>query len=139
MVYADFESILKPVNEDVDVTRVVETGIESSSPVFQQHIPCSFAYKIVSSVDPDFARTLVMYRGGDAAEKILCDLQLEAKQLFDEYIAAPKPMLFTATESRSFVNATICHICTKPLGFEKCEIIATSLEFIAVRLTTSVI
>ena len=57
-MYADFESILKPVNEDVDVTQGVETGIESSSHVFQEHIPCSFAYKIVSSVDPDFSRPL---------------------------------------------------------------------------------
>ena len=46
VVYADFESILKPVNEDVDVTQGVETGIESLSLVFREHIPC---------VDPDFA------------------------------------------------------------------------------------
>ena len=28
-------------------------------------------------------------------------------------------MLLTATESQSFTNATICHICTKPLGGDK--------------------
>ena len=55
MVYADFESIMKPVNEDVDITQGVETGIESSSHVFQEHITCRFAYKIVGSVDPDFS------------------------------------------------------------------------------------
>ena len=33
-------------------------------------------------------------------------LPLEAKQLFGEYIATPKPMLLTATESRSFTNTT---------------------------------
>ena len=54
-MYADFESILKPENEDVDVTQGVDTGIESSSHDFQEHIPCSFAYKIVGSVDPDFS------------------------------------------------------------------------------------
>ena len=42
-------------------------------------------------------------------------LQLEAKQLFDKYIATPKPMLLTAAESRLFTNTTICHICIKPL------------------------
>ena len=57
-----------------------------------------------------------MYRGEDAAEKFVCDLQQEAKQLFDEYIATPKPMLFTSTELGSFNNATASHICTKPLG-----------------------
>ena len=115
MVYADFESILKPVNEDEDATQGVDTGIESSSHGFQEHIHCSFAYNIVSSVDPDFSRPLVMYRGEDAAEMFVCKLQLEPRQLFDEYIATPKPMMLTATESRSFANATICHICTKPL------------------------
>ena len=40
VVYADFESILKPVNEDVDVTQGVHTDI-SSSHVFQEHILCS--------------------------------------------------------------------------------------------------
>ena len=49
VVCADFESILKPVNEDVDVTHGVDTGIETSSHVVQEHIPCSFSYKIVSS------------------------------------------------------------------------------------------
>ena len=59
------------------------------------------------------------YRGEDAAEMFVRDLQQEAKQLFDEYIATPKPMLLTATELRSFDNATTCHICTKPLGGDK--------------------
>ena len=119
VVYADFESILKPVDTDVDTTQGVEVGGESSSHVFQEHIPCNFAYQVVSSVDPNFSRPLVMYRGEHAAEKFVCDLQLEAKQLFDEDIAAPKPMMVTATELRSFKNATTCHICTKPLGDDK--------------------
>ena len=61
VVYVDFESILQPVNGDVDVTPGVGIGIESSTTVFREHIPCSFAYKIVSSVDPDFSRPIVMY------------------------------------------------------------------------------
>ena len=54
-----------------------------------------------------------MYRGENAAEVFVRKLQLEAKQLFDEYIATPKPMLLTATESQSFTNATTCHICNR--------------------------
>ena len=60
-----------------------------------------------------------MYRGEDAAEKFVRDLQQEAKQLFDEYIATPKPILLTATELRSFNNTATCHICTKALGDDK--------------------
>ena len=103
-MHAYFESILKLENEDVEVTQGVDSGIESSSHVFQEHIPCSFVCKIVSIVDPDFSQPFVMYKGKDAAEMFVHKLQLEAKQLFDEYIATPKPMLFTATESQSFTN-----------------------------------
>ena len=114
-----FESISQPVTEDVDVTQGVGVGTASSTTSFQEHVPCSFAYKKVSSVDPEFSRPLAMYRGEDAAEKFLRDLQLEAKRLFGEYITTPKPMLPTATESQSFTNATICHICAKPLEGDK--------------------
>ena len=75
-----FLRILKPVDEDGDTTQGVEVGGESSSHVFQEHITCSFAYKVVSSVDPNFSRPLVMYRGEDADEKFVRDLQQEAKQ-----------------------------------------------------------
>ena len=56
VVYADFESILKPVDKDVDTTQGVEVGGESSFRVFQEHIPCSFACKDVCTVDPNFSR-----------------------------------------------------------------------------------
>ena len=79
------------------------------------HVPCSFAYKIVSSVDPDFSRPLVMYRGEDAAKTFVRDLKREAKQLNSEYIKAPKPMIFSVADSLAYTNATTCHICTKQL------------------------
>ena len=50
---ADFESILKPVDKDVDTTQGVEVGGESH--VFQEHTPSSFAYKVVGSVHPNFS------------------------------------------------------------------------------------
>ena len=50
-----YQSILKPVNKDVDTTQGVEVGVESLSHIFQEHIPCGFAYMVVSSVDPKFS------------------------------------------------------------------------------------
>ena len=41
VVYADFESVLKPVDKYVDTTQGVEVGGESSSHVFQEHTPGS--------------------------------------------------------------------------------------------------
>ena len=79
-MYADFESVLKPLSS-INTTQVVEIGTESSTTPYQENVACSFAYKIVSSVDPDFSRPLVLYRGVDAADKFVRDLQREAKQL----------------------------------------------------------
>ena len=110
VVYADFQSILKPVNEGVYVTQGVSTGTASSITVYQEHVPCSFAYTVVSSVDPDFSRPLIMYRGEDAADKFVRDLQKEAKQLCDEYIAKPKTMIFSTEDSLSFTNATVTFV-----------------------------
>ena len=42
---------------------------------FHEHFPCSFAYKVVSSVAPDFSRLLVSYRGEDAGEMFVCRAQ----------------------------------------------------------------
>ena len=42
---------------------------------------CIFACKVVSSVDPNFSRPLAMYRGENAAEKFVRDLQQEATEL----------------------------------------------------------
>ena len=113
VVYADFELILKPVDKDVDTTQCVEVGGESSYHVFQEDIQRSFAYKVVSNVDPNFSRPLVMYRAENAAEKCVRDLQQEAKQLFNEYIPTPKPKLHNCD------RLTCSHICTKPFGDDK--------------------
>ena len=91
------------------VTQGVGTGTKSSTHANQEHIPCSFAYKIISSVDPNFSRPLVMYRGEGAADMFARKLKLEAKHLCEDYIATSKPMLFTVTDSQSFTIATTCH------------------------------
>ena len=63
VVYADCESILKHDDNVMDTTQGVATGSgESSSRAFQEHVPCSFAYKIVSSSLNDFSKSLVSYR-----------------------------------------------------------------------------
>ena len=54
VIYSDFESILKPLS-DIDLT----TGITQNSAEavkYQEHVPYSFAYKVVSII-PDFRLT----------------------------------------------------------------------------------
>ena len=52
----------------MDTTQSVAMGGDELTPAghFQEHLPCSFAYKQVNSVVPDFSRPLVSYRGEDA-------------------------------------------------------------------------
>ena len=79
----DFESVLKPVDEDVDTTQGVPANdrSEATCRVFQEHVPCSLAYKIVS-----FLGCVFKSQSEDAAEKFVCKLQQEAQQLFNQYI-----------------------------------------------------
>ena len=96
-VYAGVESILQRVDEDeaMDTTHGVAVGGDEPTPAagpFQEHLSCSFAYKMVASVVPDFSRPLFSYRGEDAGEMFVRKLQEEVEQTFREYIAPTLPV-----------------------------------------------
>ena len=122
VVCAGFESILQFVgdhDEAIDTTqRVAVRGDETIAAPgpFQEHLPCSFAYKVVSSVVPDFSRPPVSYRGEHAGVMFVRKLQEEAEQLFQKYIVTPHHRLeLTDAELRSFHTATRWHICNQRL------------------------
>ena len=121
VIYAYFESILQRVGDEaMDTTQGVAAGGDEPIPAagpFQEHLPRSFAYKLVSSVVPDFSRPLTSYMGEDVGEMFMRELQ---EQLFHEYIATPQQLLaLTEAELRSFHTASNCHICNQPLGGDK--------------------
>ena len=66
-IYADFECNLKSV----------ESYEGSYSKKYQDHIPCSFAYKLVC-VDDKFTKPIVVFRGENAAYDFV-------KAIFKEY------------------------------------------------------
>ena len=59
-IYSDFECILKSA----------ESYEGSCSKKYQDHIPCSLAYKFVC-VDDRFSKPIVLYRGKNAAYKFI--------------------------------------------------------------------
>ena len=59
-IYADFECNLK----------IVESYEGSYSKKYQDHIPCSFAYKLVC-VDDKFTKPIVVFRGENAAYEFI--------------------------------------------------------------------
>ena len=89
----DFSTlVLQRVDDEaMDTTQGVAVGggEPTASRPFQDHIPCNFAYKVVSIVVPDFITPLVSHSGGDAGEMFIGKLQWEAEQLFQEYIDTP--------------------------------------------------
>ena len=62
-IYPDFKCLLKPL--DVGISN----DCFSYSRKYQDHIPCSFAYK-VACVDGRFSKDLVLYRGKKCCFKI---------------------------------------------------------------------
>ena len=63
-IYADFECLLKSVDSSVDNDCFLYTR------KYQDHNPCSFAYKVVC-VDDKFSKDLVLYRGKNAVLKFI--------------------------------------------------------------------
>ena len=78
---------------------------------YQTHEAASYWYKIVS-IDPNYAvPETKIYKGVDAAEHMLNELQSDAKKIYDDYIKKPKELNLTPEEKVCFKAATNCHIC----------------------------
>ena len=93
VVYADFESILQRVGDEaMDITQGVAVNDDEPTPAtgpFQENIPCSFAYKLVSREVPGLSRPLVSYSGEDAGEMFVRKLQEEADSCFRSTLLLP--------------------------------------------------
>ena len=78
---------------------------------YQDHIPCSFAYKLVC-VDNRFSKPIVIYRGENAAYKFV-------EAIFEEYEYCKKIMEkhfnknLIMTEEENFESSNMCWICEK--------------------------
>ena len=70
---------------------------------------CSFSYKIVSSVVPDFDKPIVWYRE-DAADEFVRVLQGEAEELCADYIETPQEMEFSVDDEVHFECAQVSHL-----------------------------
>ena len=70
-IYADFEWLLKEVDMGI------HNDCFSYTARYQDHIPCSFAYKLVC-VDNKYSKDTVLYRGKNAVYKFF-------QSIFNEY------------------------------------------------------
>ena len=105
---ADFESILKPVNQPSG-----EHSIKKD-----EHVACSYSYLITSRV-PGVECEPRIYDGPDAAEHFLSSLQKELNNKIMPLIEPNVDMILNADAERRFNEATDCYHCNKPLDRDK--------------------
>ena len=106
-IYADFECIFKKVDNDISNNDI------SYTKKYQDHIPCSFAYKVVC-VDNRYSKDVILCRGKNAVNKFI-------KMIFKEYgycrIFMKKyfcnNFVMSIKENEKFEMTNICWICDK--------------------------
>ena len=105
-IYVDFECILPPTS-----SKKVSDKNGSYTEKYQDHIPCSFAYKV--------SKDVVMYRGKNAAYKFI-------EAILEEYYYCKKIMkkhfnknlVISVDEEERFQLANSCWICNKLFDVE---------------------
>ena len=118
MLYADFESILKPVDDryrdQMNQLKTERLGKASYTEKLNTHVPSGwcvyskFAYGDVP--DP-----MTDYRGTDCVEKFMDHVEKESKRLCELYPQQPMSEL-TDVLKREYAAAESCHICLKPFS-----------------------
>ena len=102
IVYADFESYIKPMhscNPDPE---------KSYTKKYQKHEPSSFRYYIKCFDDEVYAPKLVSYTGEDAAQKFVKMLEKNVREITN---VLEKKMIFGKKELEQFHMETKCWIC----------------------------
>ena len=106
VMYADFEAILKPTEENVK-----SNPEESYTKEINQHIPSGFCVYSKFAYG-EVENPLKLYRGKDCVE-VFCDyVENEVKRLYHMFPEKPMNRL-TCEQWREFNRARKCHICFK--------------------------
>ncbi|KAJ8979671.1 hypothetical protein NQ317_001071 [Molorchus minor] len=109
VVYADFESVLKPIQ-----TCEENPGSSYTNKTFM-HEPYSFSYFMKCSFDNSISK-FQLYRGPDAAKIFVSTIESDLKEIYNKYLKHAVPMIpltAAAAEEQSFQDANFCGICGK--------------------------
>ena len=112
-IYADFECILK--NVDIGINNDCFSYISKH----QDHIPCSFAHKLVC-IDDKYSKDVVLYRGKNSLFKFIQSIFNEysyCKNIMKKYFN--KNLIMSIKEEEKFEKTEICWICNKLIENDK--------------------
>jgi hypothetical protein len=106
IVYADFESIIKPID-------TCESNPDKSyTKQYQKHTPLSFCYYIKCFDDKIYSQEPVTYtaesENEDVAQKFVNMLEADVKEIVNR---PPEKMIFGQKERADFEKAAKCWIC----------------------------
>ena len=102
-IYADFECNL----------RDVEIYEGSYTKKYHEHVPCSYAFKVVC-IDDGFSRSIVVFRGKNAAFEFIKAIFQEhkyCKKIMKKHLN--KNLVMTEKEENLFQESNNCWICKK--------------------------
>ena len=115
MMYADFESILKPVDERYkEKMNTMKAGRKGKAPYTEKintHVPSEWCLHSTFTYG-DVPNPLKMYRGKDCDEKFVEYIEVEVKWLHTTFPQQPMTRL-TDELKREHKAAEKCHICLK--------------------------
>lgn len=108
VVYADFETLLKPIQHaepDPNNKFTVKTCL---------HEPYSFAYYIKCSFDDSLSR-LKLFRCENAAQSFIISLENDVREIYSLYLKHTIPMIpLNTDDTLAFNQSANCFICNNP-------------------------
>ena len=118
-IYVDFECLLKEVESGNALHSGIHKDCFSYTAKYQDHVPCSFAYKLVC-VNDKYCKDVVLYRGKNAVFKFI-------QSIFKEYSYCRsvmkkhfnKNLVMSAEQNEEFERSNICWICGKIIDDNK--------------------
>ena len=115
VVYADFESFIKPIDTGPNPEN-------SYTKQYQKHTPSSFCYYIKCFDDEVYYQNPVTYTASteneDVAQIFVNMLEEDVKSIYKRF-GKPKEMIFGTKEREEFDGATECWICHGELGLDR--------------------
>ncbi|XP_050528208.1 uncharacterized protein LOC126898309 [Daktulosphaira vitifoliae] len=110
VIYADFESILKPI------ATCDPNPAQSFSNKISIHEPHSFSYFIKCSYDENLDR-MELYRGENCVKVFIEKLREDINRISDIYSNSVSMMPLTLKQEHDHYLATVCHICGGELRY----------------------
>ena len=105
VIYADFETINRKIPSCASDPKQCST-----TPLTQMEV-CGFGYKVVS-VNPQYTKPSVIYRGQDASHKFIESLQKERLEI-EKVLENIEPIQMSEEDETDFQKAIKCCICNR--------------------------